>query len=1179
MPIQLTAEQRSAVSDRGGSLLVSAAAGSGKTKVLVQRLLDRCLGDEGCDIDQFLIITYTRAAAAELRARIAQELTARLAEAPDDRRLRRQLLRVYRADIKTIDSFCTALVRENIHLLPGMDGLSLSQDFRVLDDSEAALLRRRVLPRVLEGFYEHLTPGGALLADGFGFGRDDRALEELVLDLYGKLQSHAYPDRWLAGQMELWRDPAAGGGDGPYGRLLCLRLARKARHWAAVLEQSLAEMGCDGALERAYGDAFAQGAGSLKALAEAAEAGWDRVRPAAPAWPRLKAARNCQAPELKAMLQSRWARCKREMDGALGPFSVTGAEAAEDMGRAAPAMEALGALCADFSRAYAREKLRRNAADFSDQEHFAVQLLIGPDGEPTEVARTAADRYREVMVDEYQDTNQVQNAIFDALSGGGRRLFAVGDVKQSIYRFRLADPTIFLEKYAAYPDAASAEEGEPRKILLSRNFRSRRPVLDAVNFVFGAVMSRDMGEMDYGEDEKLHFGADYLPPREDCQTEFHLIDVPAGRRALEEARFVARRVRALLDQGYPVTDEATGALRPCRESDIVVLLRSPGPRLRWYAQAMGEEGVACSTGESEDFFSAMEVAVTYSLLQILDNPRQDVPLIAVLRSPVFGFTPDRLAVIRGDHPDGSFYDALAANEGRDCRDFLALLEELRLESKDMSVYRLIWRLYDRLHMPAIFGAMSGGERRRENLVAFSRHAQTFEAAGYKGLFAFVSHLRFLLETGRQPPAAVGAAGEGVRIMSIHRSKGLEFPIVILADLSKDFNRQDLQTPVLVHPRLGLGPMLVDLDRRMKYPTLARRAVESALSREARSEEMRVLYVGMTRAKEKLILAASMKNAAKRLGDLTALSALPVPPETVDGARSMAEWVLLPLLRRPEAAPLRAAAGMEEGLCAPCGDTPWLVSYHEAQEDAPAAGEEERAAAVPADQGEPAVDRAALDFAYPYEAECLLPSKLTATQLKGRPADEEIAEHTAAGPAVPEDFPRPRFLEGEAPLTPSQRGTATHLVMQYLPLDGDPADTVADLVERRLLTRQQGEAVDIDAIRRFLASPLAEELRQADSVQREYRFSVLVPASDYFPQAAAGEELLLQGVVDLFARTAEGITVVDFKTDYVTASTLGERVDYYRPQLTAYSAALERILGQPVVRRVLYFFRTGDTVAV
>lgn len=1176
MPIQLTERQQAAVDRRGGGLLVSAAAGSGKTKVLVQRLLDRCLGDEGADVDQFLIITYTRAAAAELRCRIAQELTDRMADAPDDRRLRRQLLRVYRADIKTIDAFCTSLVRENIHLLPDREGLSLSQDFRVLDDAEAALLRRQVLPRVLEDFYEDLTPGGAQLADSFGFGRDDRALEELVLELYDKLQCHAYPQQWLAEQMAQWRDPASGGGDGPYGRLLRRGLARKARHWAETLARSLEEARCDRALEAAYGGAFAQGMESLRALAEAAEAGWDRVSAAAPVWPRLKAARKCASPELKAMLQSRWARCKREMDAALKPFAVTDAQAEEDMARAAPAMEALGELCGAFSRAYAREKLRRNAADFSDQEHFAVQLLIGPDGQPTETARTVAGRYREVMVDEYQDTNQVQNAIFDALSDGGRRLFAVGDVKQSIYRFRLADPGIFLEKYETFPDDREAAEGEPCRVLLSRNFRSRQPVLDAVNFVFGAVMSRDMGEMDYGGDERLNFGADYLPPREDCGTEFHLIGTDAPGRPLTEARFVARRIRRLLEEGYSVTDEA-GGLRPCRGSDIVVLLRSPGSRLRWYARAMEEEGIPCSTGESEDFFSNMEVAVTYSLLQILDNPRQDVPLISVLRSPVFGFTPDRLAVIRGNHPSGDFYDALAACPDQDCRDFLALLEELRLESKDMSVYRLIWRLYDRLNIPAIFGAMSGGEGRRENLVAFSQYAQRFEAAGYKGLFAFVSHLRFLLENGRQP-AAAGSDGEGVRIMSIHRSKGLEFPIVILADLSHAFNREDLQAPVLVHPQLGLGPMFVDLDRRLRYPTLARRAVEAAMDREARSEEMRVLYVAMTRAKEKLILVASMKNAPRRLGDLTALSALPVPPETVAGARSMAEWILLPLLRRREAAPLRAAAGMEEGLFAPMEDTPWQVYYHgDGEEPLPAAAPADREETPPV--GEETVDREALDFVYPWAAECLMPSKLTATQLKGRWADSEIAEHTAAGACAPEDFPRPRFLEGEAPLTPSQRGTATHLVMQYLPLDADPADTVADLVDRRLLTRAQGEAVDLDAIRRFLISPLVEELRRADSIQREYRFSILVPASDYFPQAAEGEELLLQGVVDLFARTAEGILVVDFKTDYVTKETLAEKAAYYRPQLTAYSAALERILGEPVVRRALYFFRTGDTVEV
>ena len=1187
MGIQLTKSQQAVVEDRGGRVLVSAAAGSGKTRVLVERLFRRVLGEEQADLDDFLIITYTRAAAAELRERIAQELGRRMAEDPGDRHLQRQLLLVYQTDIKTIDSFCTALLRENVHLLDLGEQGGLTADFRVLDEGEAELLRQRVLPRVLESFYTGMTPGQTQLADCFGFGRDDRGLEDLVLELHSKVQSHAYPHRWLEEQRQSWASLPEDGGETEFGRALLTRLARKARHWADLLTRAGEELRSDNALERAYGPAFASGTAQLEALAEAAETGWDAAAGRLPDFPRLSPARKCEDPALKEKMQTLWNRCKKESAAFCAILETTGAETGEDLRRSAPAMEALLALCVDFSAAYQQEKLRRNVTDFSDQEHYAVRLLLGEDGRPTPLAVVMSERYLEVMVDEYQDTNQVQNCIFDALARGGRSLFTVGDVKQSIYRFRLADPTIFLEQYRRYPDAAEAEEGEPRRILLSQNFRSRKEVLDAANFVFSAIMSREMGEVEYGEAERLYFGAAYLPPREDCLTEFHLLlppqddgeaeKVPA---ALLEARMAADRIASLLSEGFPVTDEDSGELRPCRAEDIVILMRSPGPRLRHYARALMERGIPCATQENEDFFSSMEVAVMCSLLEILDNPRQDVPLIAVLRSPLAGFSPDRLALIRGRHPEGDFYEALAAFGEEDCEEFLTRLADLRSLARDMSVHRLIWRIYNQWNVLGVFGAMSGGGRRRENLIALYEHAKSFESAGYKGLFAFVTHLRRLLESGEQPVTATGASSGGVQIMSIHKSKGLEFPIVLLTDLGKRFNRADLQTPVLVHPRLGLGPLYIDLDRRIRYPTIAREAVSGLVSRESRSEEMRVLYVGMTRAKEKLILTASMPAAGRRMKELGALSALPVPAETVDGGRSMAEWILLPLLRRWEAAPLRDLAGQEAEDFSFTEDTSWQVFLHE---DAPGiclpAGTEAGGNSA-ADAPALPVNREALDFVYPYAAACTAPTKITATQLKGREKDREIVQETIQ-PYVRRDFSAPRFLSGRRPLTGAERGTATHLVMQHLPLeeDTDVGAVVEDLAARRFLTREQAEAVDQEAVRRFLASPLASELRKADRVEREFRFSLLMPGEKYFPELDGGEEVLLQGVVDLFAVRDGGVTVVDFKTDYVTEDTLPEKIAHYRPQLEAYSAALERILELPVKHRILYFFCAGQAVEV
>ena len=1180
MGIQMTPSQQAVVNDQGGSLLVSAAAGSGKTRVLVERLFRRILGSEQANVDDFLIITYTRAAAAELRERIAQELGERLADDPGNRHLQRQLMLVYQADIKTIDAFCTALLRENVHLLELGDGRSLTADFRVLDESEADLLRRRVLPKVLEAFYAELTPGGAMLADAFGFGRDDRGLETLVLELYAKIQSHAYPEKWLEEQKVSWRDIPDDAGETVFGQELLSALRRKLHHWITVFKDCLIQMEGDDELIKGYGKVFSLDISMLENIAGKLNEGWDAARSCVPEWVRLSGSTKSEARELKEKLKSIRKKCKDEIAAAFLILSADASEAAQDLRNCGEAMAALLDLCSEFSAAYRAEKLRRNVTDFSDQEHYAIALLLDQNGEPTPLARMVAQRYLEVMVDEYQDTNQVQNCIFSAISRDEQNLFTVGDVKQSIYRFRLADPTIFLDKYIRYPHAQDAAQGEARKILLSQNFRSRREVLDATNFVFRAIMSREMGEMDYGVEEQLNFGAAYLPERTDCAPEFHLLGVPTGgeekiSRALIEARFVADRIRTMLDEGYPVADG--DGFRPCRAEDIVVLMRSPGPRLRHYVRAFAERDIRCSVQENENFFSAMEVAVVYAFLQVLDNPRQDVPLISVLRSPIFGFSPDRLALIRGQHTKGDFYDALAACADEDCVSFLAQLTQLRTRAKDMSVHRLLWHLYNTFNILGVFGAMARGEERRENLIALYEHAKSFETAGYKGLFSFVSHLRFLLENGEQPAGASSGAIGGVQIMSIHKSKGLEFPIVFLADLNKSFNQMDLQTPVLVHPKLGLGPMYIDLQRHIRYPTVARDAIAARMSREMRAEEMRVLYVGMTRAKEKLIMVASMQSAAKKLADLTAVSALPVPPETVNSAKSMAEWILLPLLQRREGFELRSIANMDEGIYALTEDSAWRVMFHDGMNYARVRVQDVQ------EQGsvqtrDTVFDRTALDFVYPHSVASLTPTKLTATQLKGRVKDDEIAEDMPR-PYYRCSFEAPAFLSGEVAMTADQRGTATHLVMQYLPLDGDVSETIHQLLVNRLLTEEQARSIDRRWLERFLASPLADELRAAKNVEREYRFSLLVDAKEYYNGVAPDDQVLLQGVVDLFAETDEGLIVVDFKTDYVTQENLEEKISNYRPQVEIYSAALEQIFEKKVVRKVLYFLRTGEAVEV
>ncbi len=1184
--IQLTPQQLGAVEDRGGSLLVSAAAGSGKTKVLVERVF-AYLREEHCHIDDFLIITFTRAAAAELRSKLAAELARRVAAEPENGHLRQQMFRVYQADIKTVDGFCASLLREHVHLLEPVDGRSLTPDFRILDESECTLLKERALEQALENFYQRIEQGDEgcrLLAETLGFGRDDRGLALLVPEVHAKLQSHPYPEKWLAQAAEGWRELPQRLADSVYGRTIMDDTVRRALYWAGRLERAARDMeGCQPVFD-AYADRFLEAAAQLREYETAAQKGWDEMSRVDVTFRKLGAVRGEENGDSKTAAKAVWDKCKAAVKKLSAPYQTAESELLDDLRAIAPAMEALLELTADFDRRFQAEKVRRNAMDFSDQEHYAVRLLAGEDGTPTELGEQVSHRYREIMVDEYQDTNEVQNCIFRAVSRQGENIFAVGDVKQSIYRFRLAEPGIFLEKYRTYLDAEDAAPGQPRRRVLSRNFRSRREILDAANFVFAAIMSREMGELDYTEEQYLHFGAAYYPDAPERETEFHYLsveDTPEQRfdRAEAEARFTARRIRQMLDGGFPVRG-GDGELRPVEPEDIVILMRSPSARLAVFTAALEREGIPCDGGESEDFFSAMEIAVVLSLLEIVDNPRQDVPLIAVLRSPLVGMSADRLAEIRALQPEGDYYEALCRDEGEDAQAFLSLLRELRHASREMAADKLLWYCYDRCRVEAIFGAMADGAQRQARLTALYDYVRRLVQSGRTGLFDCVSHLRRLLENGDAPAITAARASGGVRIMSVHKSKGLEFPVVVLADLNRSFNRQDLDRPVLVHPQLGVGAERVETERRIRYDTVSKSALALTLEREAKAEELRILYVAMTRAQEKLIMVCSRKNPEKHLRELAALTELPVPPEAVSGANCPGDWLLLTLLNTFQASELHGFAGVRpsELTEAPAGVT---VHLHRI------GGEETEGAASPAeeDTGESpdtTPDTASLGFVYGHRAATVTPSKVAATQLKGRAIDEEIAEGTL--PRRRESAPeRPRFLQEKRGLTGAERGTAMHLVMQFLPLDtaAEPwavAEVIDGLRRRRLLTPEQAAALDVPALVRFLVSPLAERIRNAPRLWREYRFALLTDAGIYDGDAA-GEEMLLQGVADCVFETESGLAVVDFKTDRVQTAEVQRRAEVYRAQLDAYAGALSRILERPVTERILYFFACGEEISL
>lgn len=1157
-----TPSQKLAIEDRGGELLVSAAAGSGKTRVLTERLMRWITeGDAPRSIDNFLIITFSTAAAAELRSRISEELSARAAADPGSKRLRRESALVRRAQIGTIHSFCSALLRE----YAGRAGIA--PDFAIADEDRARELRRLSLETVLEAAYAEAEPGFIQLADTVGAGTDDRRLESLVLELHGKLQSHARPGDWAARQSELFETGAEDAADTPWGRELLESAADELLWWAGEFDELVRSLAGFEKMGKAYVPSFSETASSLRGAAKRAAEGWDALREALPiAFPRLGSLRGGgEDPELAERAKARREACKKAAKRIEKGFTLPSEQLLRDMRATAPAMRALLKLVGDFDAEYTRRKRRRSLLDFADLEHLAARLLTEPDGSPTETAREVSRRYAEVMVDEYQDVSLVQDMIIRAVSDSGRRLFMVGDVKQSIYRFRLADPTIFLKKYESYADAPQPE-GVPRRVFLRESFRSRGEVVDAVNAVFGCLMSKGLGEMEYDERARLRAGLEY--PGVVPVPELVAVPLPGADEDEErpdkievEAAYAARMMRRLVETGAKISEGS--ALRPLGYGDIAVLLRSVNVSGPVWRRVLAREGVPVEAGQSGGFFEAPEVAVIISLLAIIDNPRQDVALISVLRSELFGFTNDELTEIRLMSGEGDFYAALSARAevSEKARAFLDTLARLRDFARDSELATLIWEIYESLGCMALCSAMRDGEDRRARLLRLFELARSFETTGWRGLRRFLDWLRSMRERGEEPAFPDEDGGGAVRIMSIHRSKGLEFPVVFIGDTARQFNRSDLRGSVLVHPELGLGPKFTDAARGIEYPTLARRAVANRLERELLSEELRLLYVAMTRARERLFITCTFADPQKAMDKLAPAAQEHIPAQALLPMRSMAEWLICAALGTGGRALTLSIGGDEEG--APRRVTP------AAQPEPERTGEE----ASPVDFD------ALLAWRYPHSGAETLPSKLTATELKS--LAEPDAESAELLPRAARTFRRPDIALAARRLTAAERGTATHLALRYLELGALTTPEAAREAVDRLaaagkLSAREAAAVDAAGLCRFALSPLGRRIAAAPRVLREFPFALLCPAERFFP-GAEGEELLLQGVVDCCLIEPDGAVIVDYKTDRIAPEAAPERAKRYAAQLETYAWAVSRITGLAVKAKIVYFLQPGEAV--
>ncbi|MDR1589142.1 MAG: helicase-exonuclease AddAB subunit AddA [Oscillospiraceae bacterium] len=1189
-----TREQAEASGLRGGALLVSASAGSGKTRVLVERLLGYVAEPDGdADIDDFLVITYTRAAAGELRGRILGELARRRAEDPGNARLGRQAVLCHRAQIGTIHGFCAELLRENAHRL------ELPPDFRVADENECALLKAQALDAVFDARCDAMYAGGApasadaggfaLLADMFFTGRGDRRLRDIVTDVHTRLLSHPYPRKWVSDRLEeLELEGVSDAARTVWGEVVMRDARRAALHWLAVMRRLADEAELYPDFQKAYGRSVAVTVGGLESFLAALDHGWDAARALA----------RVEFPQARVSgyddLKEARTRCAKGMKKVAGMFEYGSAELLDDMRAIAPVISELLRLTLDFDAAYAARKRERGLIDFSDQEHMACELLVDAGtGHPTAIALAARDRFREILIDEYQDVNAVQELIFRAVSRDGRNVFMVGDVRQSIYGFRLADPTIFLKKYREYAEPESAPDGG-RRVVLAENFRSRAGILDAVNYVFENIMSEEFGGMAYTEREFLRAGRAEDTAAVEPPVELDILDMDAASapedaseslKAVEaEAEHVARRIGELM-RAAPFIPDGYGGLRAADCADFAILLRSVRNKAVYYYRALERHGIPAELPGGEGFFDTLEIKIAMSLLHVIDNPMQDIPLISALRSPSYGFTADELARIRAAAPEGDFYSALraAALTDEKCGAFTAELDALRAAAPDMPADRFIFHVYNVTGLPARMAALRGGARRRDNLMLLAEYARKFEANGYKGLFGFVSYMRRLAESGREPGERreATAVGGAVRVMSVHKSKGLEFPVVFLADTAKKFNRESARAPAMVHSRLGIGVKRRDAARRIEYQTLARAAIGSALTSEMMSEELRVLYVAMTRAREKLVIVSTQRQAGRYLEKLSRYASRPVHAQTLMDSPGVSDWILLAALTRPEAARLVDGAGS-----LPLPPDAWDMRLYDAPgpDMLPSGAPPDARAGTEAGVGAAALDGSIEElgrrfaFVYPWRASEELPSKLTVTELKGRASDGEAARD--AQMYIRErraDFILPEIRSGEGGLTGAERGTAVHLIMQHADYGkcSGPEGVKAEidrLIDARLITAEQGAAADVLAISAFFTSATGAELRAADRVFREFKFSLLTPAPEFFP--GGDGEILFQGIVDCaYVKNGE-ITVVDFKTDRVTEETAGAAAERYSRQLGHYAAALTRVTGLPVSRKLIYFFALG-----
>lgn len=1253
METKWTDEQLLAIETRGKNLLVAAAAGSGKTAVLVERIIKIITDDNNpVDIDKLLVVTFTNAAASEMRERIGDAISKKLEEMPDSKMLQRQLALLNKSNITTIHSFCLDIIKNNFHLI------DLDPGFRIGDETECTLIKQDVLIELFEDKYDKEDEDFLNLIEAYCTNRDDERLKEIVLKLYNFSMSGPWPSVWLREKAQEFN-------------INSLDELEKAS-WYKVLKESLyldlnnAKNGLDEAIKICEEDSDLAPyllnlkpelngiENAINSLNLNLEQIYKAIKDIEFAY-RIKTVKKGLGDELdKKKVKSLRDDVKKKINQIKGGvFSVSLDETLNGIKNMYPIIKSLTELVIEFSDRYVKKKMERVILDFNDLEHLCLKILTCNDenGEvyASSVAQKFREKFEEVLVDEYQDSNNVQETIISMVSRkdlDNPNVFMVGDVKQSIYRFRQAKPELFLEKYNSYSEEDNKKN---RKIMLYKNFRSREEVIKGVNFIFKSLMSKTVGELDYTDKEALNLGASYDEINKDNvyfqDNEFIDLDKIEVSGALElhildkssdfedekneindeddkendneedlsavaiEARIIAKRIKELINPSdgkcFMVFDKNLNRYRKITYKDIVILLRSTKNWADTIVEELSFGGIPVYADINTGYFQTIEIRTIMSLLHIIDNPMQDIYTIASMRSPIFAFTSEELADIRILNRDNYFYlnvkdiaeDVYDERINKSLKDkcvyFIEKIGSWREKSLYMPIDEFLWYLYSDTSYYGYVGAMVNGIQRQANLRILFQRAKQYEQTSFKGLFNFINFINKLRKSSGDLGTAkiLGENEDVVRIMSIHKSKGLEFPVVFLSGCGKQFNLRDINDSLLFHEELGIGADCIDIKKRIRYTTLQKYAIKKKFELETLSEEMRILYVALTRAKEKLIITGSSYNLQK---DIDACYKAGVKgfnkviPSELLKQKSYLKWIMTALIKHKDGDILRQ--GKNEFVEISDDLSSWKINFHKKSdfgtENVEDSIEKKNISILSLNYSNFEVDeeiRKRLEFRYKYRDVCSVPSNISVSDIKK--AEEEIFEPQAENLFSEEkNRKKPKFIMEEKGLSKAEKGTAMHFVMQKLDLNkvnllNEIKEQIKNMFEKGLITKDEEESINIFKIQKFFKSNLGQRLLKAykenKQVFRELPFITEIPVKriekDLIDKIFNNEKLRLQGIIDCFFEEDDGIVLLDYKTDYVENGKEKEILDKYRVQIDLYTETLERVIGKKVKERYLYLF--------